>query len=353
VRPRARAWLANAALVATSLLVGAAAIEGVIAYALSHPGILTAADFSVGRPLALARNYYMRKDRRIVQFLPDCAAYDAEVTYTLKPGARCVVANREHRVEYAANRAGLRDDDAALSNPRVAVLGDSHAMGWGVAAGETFAKVMQRDLGVTVLNAAMSSYGTARELALLARLRLDGVKALVIQHCDNDYEENDQLARRGALGITAEGRYRALVAEHARETRYYPFKYLRNLFSIARFAMPWRRTPPPPADTDAEEARAFLDVLLRHRASVEGKAIVVIELNEFNRGEGKFAKALAERLRDPRYADLARWVSVVDVHPLLTAADFYVLDEHMRPSGHAKVAKAIEAELRRRGALAP
>ncbi|MCK6451602.1 MAG: hypothetical protein L6R19_12215 [Alphaproteobacteria bacterium] len=351
--PRLKSWLANAALVAASLLVGAAAIEGVIAYALSHPEILASSDGSVGRPLALARNYYMRKDRRIVQYLADCAVWDPEVTYTLKPGARCVVANREHAVEYAANRAGLRDDDAALADPRIVVLGDSHAIGWGVAAGETFAKALGRDLGMVVLNAAMSSYGTARELALYQRLKLDGVKALVIQYCDNDYEENQRLAARGSLDITPEARYRRLVLEQARDTRYYPFKHVRNLFSIGRLALPWRKLPAPPADSNVLEARAFLDVLLHYRELVAGTPIVVLELNEHNRNDRRFVDAAALLLHEPRYAALKPLLSLVDVAPLLAPADYYVLDDHMRPSGHAKVARAIAAELRRRGVAAP
>lgn len=352
MRPRVRGWLINAALAAASLLISAAAIEGLIGYTLSHPAMLASADGSVGRPLALARNYYMRKDRRIVQYLPDCAVYDAEVTYTLRPGQRCTVENREYHVEYAANRAGLRDDDATLDKPAIVVLGDSHAMGWGVAAADAFPKVMQRDLGVPVLNAAISSYGTAREFALLRRIGAAGARAIVIQYCENDYDENQRLAERGGLDIAAEPRYRALVDEHAAETRYYPFKHLRNLFSIGRLALPWRKDPAPPRDINAEEARYFLEVLLHFSTVIAGRPVVVLELNEFNRNDRRFVDEVNKRLAEPRYAALRDVVSTVDVAPLLTAADYYVIDDHMRPSGHAKVAKALEAELRRRGVLA-
>jgi hypothetical protein len=351
VSSRVRGWLINAALVATSLVIGAAAIEGVIAYALSHPEILASADGSIGRPLALARNHYMRKDRKILQYLPDCAQYDAEVTYTLKPGGRCVVENREYRVEYAANRAGMRDDDATLAKAEIVVLGDSHALGWGVKAEEAFPKVMQRDLGRPVLNTAMSSYGTARELAVLRRLGLKDARAIVVQYCENDYDENQRLVERGGLDIAAEPRYRALAAEHAAETRYYPFKYLRNLFSIGRLAMPWRKTPAPARDINAEEARYFLDVLLHFSAVIAGRPVVVIELNEHNRNDRRFVDEVNKLLEQPRYEALAKLVTTVDVSPLLTAADYYLLDDHMRPSGHAKVAKAIEVELRRRGVV--
>ena len=121
-----RRWLPNALLVVVSVVVSLACIEGVIAYGLSHSEILVSADGHVrkplGKPLALLRNYYMLIDRRIVQYLPDCAVYDPEATYTLKPSARCTIVNREYTVEYAANRAGLRDDDASLRRPPLSLL---------------------------------------------------------------------------------------------------------------------------------------------------------------------------------------------------------------------------------------
>ena len=344
-----RRWLGNATLVAASLVFSVAAIEGVLAYAMAHPELLASPDGTLGKPQMLARNYYMRKDRRIVQFQPDCAVYDPGVTYTLKPSARCVVENREHRVEYAANRAGLRDDDLALDRPAIVFAGDSHAMGWGVAAAESFPKRIGVDLGLKTLNTAISSYGTARELAMVERLKLDGVKGLVIQYCDNDFDENTALANAGRLDILPEAKYRALVEAHGRDARYYPFKFVRNLVSIARLAMPWRKPPPAPADTNAMEARAFLEVLLRHLPLLEGKAVVVLEINEHNRNDPKFVTAVNLLLSEPRFAALKPLVSTVDVSATLTDADYYLLDDHMRPSGHAKVASVIEAELKRRG----
>jgi hypothetical protein len=348
VGARGRTWWPNGLLILASLLAGCLMIEGLIAVGLAYPDLLAASLGPNSKALALARSYYARRDRRIVQFLPACAVYEPEVTYALRRGGQCTVANREHTVEYAANRAGLRDDDTALERPVVVVTGDSHAMGWGVAAAESFPKVMQRRLGVSVLNAAMSSYGTARELALLERLGLADFQALVIQYADNDFRENRRLIDRGGLDIAPEARYQALVAKHARDTRYHVFKYLGGFVSAARRAMPWRRAPRP-GDTSAEEARYFLEVLRRHLGLIEGRVVVVLELSERNRNGDRFPRAVTSLLADPRFAGLRPWVSAIDVSKTLTADDFYVLDDHMRPPGHAKVAAVIEAELRRRG----
>lgn len=351
--PRGRRWLGNGLLVFASILFSLAVVEGVIAYALAHPEILASADGRVGKAQMLARNYYMRKDRPIVQFRPDCAVYDAGVTYTLKPSARCVIEAREYAVEYAANRAGLRDDEEALDRPTIVFAGDSHGMGWGVAAAESFPKKVGANLGVKTLNTAISSYGTARELAMVERLNLGDFKALVIQYCENDFDENTYLVNVGRLDILPEAKYRALVEEHADDTGYYPGRYVRNLLSIARLAMPWRKPPPLAPDTNAMEARAFLEVLLRHLPLLQDKAVVVLELNEHNRNDTKFITALNLLLNEPRFAALKPLVSVVDASTVLTAQDYYLLDDHMRPSGHAKVATLIEGELKRRGVVAP
>ena len=99
------------------------------------------------------------------------------------PGHTCRVAGREYVVEYTANRAGLRDSDHALSGAEIVVLGDSHGMGWGVRGEQSFPKRLQEITGRRVLNASMSSYGTAREMTLLERLALPA-GTLVIQYSD-------------------------------------------------------------------------------------------------------------------------------------------------------------------------
>src|SRR5262245_59822471 len=133
-----RTWIARGLLVLGGALLSLLCVEGILGFVLSHPRVLASRDGTVGRALAHARDYYVDHDRKIVQYLADCARYDPEVTYTLIPGTRCRVVNREHVVEYAANRAGLRDTDEALVNPPIVVIGDSHAMGWGVPSEEAF-----------------------------------------------------------------------------------------------------------------------------------------------------------------------------------------------------------------------
>ena len=353
MRVPARTWMTRALLVLGGVLVPLLCIEAVFGFALSHPRVLASRDGTVGKALARAREYYLDQDRKVVQYLPDCARYDPEVTYTLIPGATCRVANREYTVEYAANRAGLRDSDEALARPEIVVVGDSHAMGWGVRSDEAFPKRLQTILNRSVLNAAISSFGTARELILLERLKLPSVRALVIQYADNDFPENKQYVDNGALAILPEWQYRAVVEEHRRWTRYYPFKHVAALFRMARLAMPERPPASPPRDTVVLEARYFLDVLLRHRAALGGKTVVVLEINAYERMDGRFVAAVRDLLAQARYAPLAPRISAIDVSGALGPADYYLLDNHMRAAGHEKVAQLVAAELKRRMAGAP
>jgi hypothetical protein len=347
---RLKNWLANGLLLVGSLFITLLLLEGLIAVALSHPSILAARDGSVSHVLAILRDYYMQSDRAIVQFEPECFRYDTGLTYILKPESSCKIVNRERVVEYRANRQGLRDSEDALAHPSIVVVGDSHAMGWGVAQSETFPKVLEREIKQPVLNAAMSSYGTAREMALLERLRLPEFPILIIQYCDNDFGENKSLVDKGTLEISPEPAFRSVAARFAERRHYYPFKHTIQILKRRRLLLRPQQSSPAP-DTNAEEVRYFLEVLLRHKSLIEGKTVLVVELNGNNVNDDGFTASLTSLLNQPRFANLKHSVVPLDVSKSLTPADYYVLDDHMRAQGHAKVARLIETELRRRGAL--
>lgn len=346
-----RSLLLNSLLLAGSLLVALFIAEAALALVLSHPAILALENPLSQRALKFMRQYYMDIDRAIVQLEPECFRYDAELTYTLKQQSTCRVTNREHEVQYQSNSQGLRDSESALNRPRIVVVGDSHAMGWGVGAAQSFPKLLETELKVSVLNAAMSSYGTARELALLERLRLAEFPVLLIQYCDNDFLENKFLVDKGKLEITPEPQFRAFSESVVKRRRYRNFKHTKELVKMASAA--WR-SPKKAAEnqTDNDEARYFIEVLLHHEKLLAGKTVFVIELNGNNLNNTYFISALSGLLHEPRYSGLKDSVVPLDVSKALTASDYYVLDDHMKPEGHAKVAALVAAELAQRGLLA-
>ena len=129
-------------------------------------------------------------------------------------------------------------------------------------------------------------------------------------------------------------------------TRYCPFKH-----AISLLTAPWHGPPPSPESDQGDEASYFLEVLLWHRASFEGKTLVVMEIGAYDQNDRRFIGALRRSLAEPRYAVLARWLTAIDLSHALEPGDYYVLDGHIKPSGHEKVGRRLAAELDRRKRL--
>ncbi len=226
---RPRLWLVIGAF---QLAIGLLLVEGLIVLLLSNPALVARVP---DRLADLVRNVYTDKDRKILQFDAGMARYDPELFYSLRPGS-FVHENREFRNAYRVNHAGMRDDEASLESPRIIVAGDSVAMGWGVDQEETFAQRIELATGGKVLNAAVSSYGTVRELRILERARIDGsqLDALVIQYNSTDFPENAAFySGGGRLALSDEASFDSVVAYQQRTRRYRPLVYVRSLLRAA------------------------------------------------------------------------------------------------------------------------
>lgn len=297
----------------------------------------------------LAREYYGGFDRAIIQMDPRSARYDPELFYTLRPG-RFVFAQREFAHEFRVNSLGVRDDEAALDAPEIVVLGDSVAMGWGVAQDETFAAIIGRATGRRVLNAAVSSYGTVREMRLLERVDRRRLAWLVVQYNANDVGENRLFLQRGNVHVPgSRERFDAISRRYAAKRVYYPGKYAWESWRRLTRAVRDRvspRAPRGPAPTADEEAEAFLNALL-HAGSVdlERVGLVIAEIT----GEGAPATMLAALRPRLARADLpagVRTARLVDVGARLGPDDFHVLDDHPNALGHRAIAEAVLAAMR-------
>ena len=323
-------------IVLVNALVSAVLLEGVFVLLLKSPRIAAAVPAAVRR---VAQQMYRHFDRMLIQFDPACAQYDPGVTYTLKPGT-CTFSNLEFSTTYNINKAGLRDTDDGLTAPDVIVLGDSHAMGWGVEQNDTLAQVIAERTGVKVLNAAVSSYGTVRELKLLGRLDTSRARVVIVQYADNDLPENLAFKQHGnTLPITDRAHYDEIVRHYASQQSYYPFKYLFRLFmKVTRLEAPepdqleMKPLPMP------EEVELFLNAL-EHAGgkSLKDVNVVVFAINQQPDHPRAFINALIETTHTKGQLPFVRRLLVADTTRMVTDADFYVLDDHMRPSGHQKV----------------
>jgi hypothetical protein len=316
-----------------------AGLEGAIELALRYPGAFKFL-YRPAQTISYLKNYYLGFDRSIVQIRHDCAAYDEALTYRLRPGT-CVVRNRESTIEYTVNSAGLRDDEDALRAPSVIVLGDSQAMGWGVPAAEAFSKRLAALTGRSVLNAAISSYETAREIALLRDLVRPSTDYVVIAYCDNDYSDNWSFVETGSLPHLNRASYEQMVAGHEQAVAYFPFKHIRRL---GRLFLDSKLAKPPSPTLLTKPGFAAMNFLAILDGSVDllrQRNVIVLEVNGYNANNPQFANALRlAASRSPLLKELAS-LHVIDTSTFLTDADYFLIDDHLNSGGHDKVARVL------------
>ena len=300
------------------------------------------------------RKYYSSFERAIIQYLPECAQYDKRLGYTLKPGS-CQFKNREFDTVFDINTLGVRDDEASLEAPRIVVAGDSYAMGWGVEQDQTFAQIVEEKTGKKVLNTGISSYGTTREMTLLKKVDTSRMEYLIIQYADNDYWENRAAARDvNNLRIIEDYVYNHIVDEHARETRYYPGKYILHLVpGIARkwLGIPDEEVlPPNRRDTDVieNEVMAFLNVLMNVDLDLRNVKIIVFDVMDASENpviDNKFTSQLQRELESANYPSQFKNMIVLDLSsgldPEMHPDWYYPLDQHLNADGHRYIADEL------------
>ena len=175
--------------------------------------------------LEVLKEYYYEEDQAFIQYLPDCSKYDDELTYTLRPGS-CRFIGREFDTVVNANSLGVRDDENSLHSPQIIFLGDSIAMGWGVNDEDTFAQRIEKGTGSTVLNLAVSSYGTVREFKIAQRVDITRLVTIIVQYSSNDFDENQKFFELGnTLPISSEKHYETSQREHLKQVGYYVGKH--------------------------------------------------------------------------------------------------------------------------------
>jgi hypothetical protein len=322
-----RQLLSYGAIVAITVAMA----EGIFELMLRFPAYLP------DQILPVMREYYYFEDQPYIQLLPDCAKYDAGLMYTLKPGS-CRFAGREFDTIVTVNSLGVRDDERSLQSPEIFVLGDSFAMGWGVADNETFAALVGEETKLRVLNLAVSSYGTVRELEIAKRADASRLNTVIIQYAHNDMEENKTYLYNGDnLPISSENVYEAKKREHLNRTKYFLGKHL--LWLIGRFAEPLFGAAN--AQESNREAKYFFNALfnkfeeLSEQAGLSPDSTVVIV-------QGlswpiEVSRAALSEMRD-RPASISRLFLIGNPR---RAGWRYPLDRHFTAIGHRELAEQI------------
>ena len=307
-------------------------------YLLKHSQSLPAA------LIPACSEYYGNYGRNQIEFDPRCARYDPQLAYTLHRDSNFSFNNYEFKTTYSTNALGLRDDSNSLNKPEVICLGDSHTMGWGVNQQETFSEMIAAKTGLKVLNAGISSYGTAREMLSLQGMDLSQLKYLFVQYCANDVAENQAFVEHSyVLPVMDNRKYDSLCQTLQWRQKYYPF---RHILTIARFGLQqqitaWRNKKQ--ADTDGsylKQAELFCKVLGNATLNRSQVKIIVFDISGDVPMERRFLQSLNS---SPGWIALRGNMNVemIDIAPFMKKEFFFKLDKHMNARGHQQVAEIL------------
>ncbi len=288
--------------------------------------------------------------------------YDEELGYVHREG-RVRHKEKEFDVVYSFNSMGLRDDEESLRAPEIIVLGDSHGMGLGVPQASTFAHIIEEKIGKKLLNAAISSYATVREMRLLERLDTSRLKYLVVQYCSNDLDENRHYWETGRLRekLISPEAIQNQIAEQKKVQRYFPGKYALKLTAgimtgiIDGENTTYRAILPPRLDeesrrsilgskiTSGPDESFLLLYALEHTHSIDltGVTLILVVVDPYYELDPSLIRQIEQRKTDPGYPSYIRHMLTVQLADKLKENDFFLLDDHINTNGHAKVAEEI------------
>ena len=332
------------ALAASVIIIGC--LEGVCTLLLHHPDRLPAFMHEA------FDYYYNTYDRRIIQLDSNCSVYDPKLFYTLKPNARFNYSNVEFNNLFTTNSFGVRDGESSLDKPTIICLGDSYAMGWGADQDSTYSQQLERLARKKILNAGVSSYGTAREIINLGRFDTSALTYLVVQYCDNDFDENAQyLNNKYVLKISSQQIYHAAVNSEAISKTYYPGKHF---LTIAQLFIKQSVNKVVPVfsfnagndnkavTSDGMQARSFLDVFSHAPVNFSTVKTIVLYPDKDTAKCNAFERITDSLLQVSPYKEcFHNQVRILKTAELLQPADYYILDAHLKNAGHRKIAQAL------------
>lgn len=285
---------------------------------------------------------YEQAIRNINFYCMEFAGDDGYV-YKMKPG-ECRLRNIEYDTVINHNASGYRVAGPAPVY-KVAVLGDSHAYGFGVRDEDTFAYLLGSEYNYPAINLAIGSYATMRELEALKKYGKNA-KYVVLQYCDNDLGENGASLRLSAADFNSQVKagWKGFIENYylGKSMGYkHIVSTLGNLIKSHAFSSTatWRSRVQE--RMMGQEASVFARIIERYRPLLEGKRLIIFESSGHGLNSPKLVTAFSSELSK------IGWLSykIVDVTTVLTFADYFFLDDHLRPIGHRKLAAVVANQI--------
>ncbi len=110
--------------------------------------------------------FHFFKPQKIHSSLPkemDCYIADKVLFAVFKPNSNCIIKTSEFEIKNRINNLGFRGEhleiDKAKEIKRIAFIGDSYILGWGVKENESFAELLGNKLLSTGINAEIINAG--------------------------------------------------------------------------------------------------------------------------------------------------------------------------------------------------
>lgn len=314
--------------------------------------------------IRLARYPYLNYLRPGLNGRKDCHVYDEILLYRGKPNSICRFSGLEFDTTISHNSFGVRSLESSLISPATIVIGDSHAMGWGVEEHERFSDLLPAQFQ-PVLNLSVSSYGTARELRLLDLYASEYPESykeaslVVLQYGVNDFGENistgsvkyktnrsEESLSLGEVYVGYEELFGAVGPAQLRQTlnHWYAWaavKVSRGLgipgvlpleWSYDAFAIPY-----------PDHGDPFVMSFAPYSELLHGKTLAIFVSSDHGfYNESAFSHLLARRrqLKNILPGTIIVWI---DFSSVCSDNCYYDFDDHLRPLGHKRLAELIES----------
>lgn len=322
--------VANGVIFASLYLAFAISIFAVSAILLKQ-GIVS--------PIPLIKDHqkllYLSGFRRIWQVEPDCITFDEDLLYKPKVG-ECRFENTEFKSVLNFDGQG-RISGGKTNRVGIAVLGDSFAMGWGVSDHETFSARLESMTGRPVFNLGVSSYGTYRELLRLEKSGLLGkIDTIIIQYCDNDISENEELSK--LRRTYTPDQFDRLFSKEALSSHAIDASWLEEAIKAPARKLKRYFFPPPINIDDFQPHYKALNETLKHFPWTKDKRVIIFHFNRYPHLVSNFSEITSQSPRDDiEFVEL-------ELGPELS----FALDGHWTAAGHEKVAALLVEALSKR-----
>ena len=290
--------------------------------------------------LSKQHNYYFDAPMRsTMQGDAGCVEADNKLGYRPKLGD-CVFKNFEFDtvLKFDENGAAMPKQNMSNTKENIIVVGDSHAMGWGVSYDKTFSYLLS-EKGYQVSNFSMSSYGTEQEvLSAISSEQFNASDTIIIQYCANDIVHNRQNINQYSQGLFNDYKGRTRTEFTLYDKLHNAAKWHVEKFSMEDFFLfplkiinsSFKKFEQPKSASSSHEHQKFVMNILNKYDALKTKNIIIF----YSNGHGKIFDNWDNSKGKIKFVDLD-----------LKRFHYNMIDDHLNDTGHEYIAIKLDVLL--------